>query len=201
MAISASQIVQVLPRILTGTGNDLVFNGMVLDDNVLLPAATPLSFSSADSVAEYFGTDSDEYKFAAVYFGGYNNSQIKASLLYFYRLTPEGAAPFVRGKTLSPAAALAAIKAVNAGDITISLSGTEYTATGIDFSAVTSLSDAASVLQAALTAKDAGVTVGYNSVNNAFTITSTEVGEQESITIPTGTAEVAQGFNEETATV
>lgn len=201
MAISASQIVQVLPRILTGTGNDLVFNGMVLDDNVLLPAATPLSFSSADSVAEYFGTNSDEYKFAAVYFGGYNNSQIKPSLLYFYRLTPEGAAPFVRGKTLSPAAALATIKAVNAGDITISLSGTKYTATGIDFSAVTSLSDAALVLQTALTAKDADVTVGYNSVNDAFTITSTEVGEQESITVPTGTAAVALGFNEETATV
>ena len=201
MAISASQIVQVLPRILTGTGNDLVFNGMVLDDNVLLPAATPLSFSSADFVAEYFGTNSDEYKFAAVYFGGYNNSQIKPSLLYFYRLTPEGAAPWVRGKTLSPAAALAAIKAVNAGDITISLSGTEYKATGIDFSAVTSLSEAASVLQTALTTKDAEVTVGYNSVNDAFTITSTEVGEQESIAVPTGTAAVALGFDEETATV
>lgn len=201
MAISASQIVQVLPRILTGTGNDLVFNGMVLDDNVLLPATTPLSFSSADSVAEYFGTNSDEYKFAAVYFGGYNNSQIKPSLLYFYRLTPSGAAPFVRGETLSPATALASIKAVNAGDITISLSGTEYTATGIDFSAVTSLSDAASVLQTALTQKDAGVTVGYNSVNDAFTITSTAVGEQESITVPTGTAAAVLGFNAETATV
>lgn len=201
MAISASQIVQVLPRILTGTGNDLVFNGMVLDDNVLLPAATPISFSSADSVAEYFGTSSDEYKFAAVYFGGYNNSQIKPSLLYFYRLTPEGAAPYVRGETLSPAAALASIKAVNAGGITISLSGTEYTATGIDFSAITSLSDAASVLQTALTTKGADVTVGYSSVNDAFTITSTEVGEQESITVPIGTAAVALGFNEETATV
>lgn len=201
MAISASQIVQVLPRILTGTGNDLVFNGMVLDDNVLLPAATPISFSSADSVAEYFGTSSDEYQFASVYFGGYNNSQIKPSLLYFYRLAPEGAAPYVRGETLSPAAALASIKAVNAGDITISLSGTEYTATGIDFSAITSLSDAASVLQTALTTKGADVTVGYSSVNDAFTITSTEVGEQESITVPTGTAAVALGFNEETATV
>lgn len=201
MAISASQIVQVLPRILTGTGTDLVFNGMVLDDNVLLPATTPISFSSAESVGEYFGTTSDEYNFAVVYFGGYDNSQIKPSLLYFYRLTPSGAAPFVRGETLAPATALAAIKAVSAGDIKISLSGTEYTATGIDFSAVTSLSDAASVLQTALTTKGAGVTVAYNSVNDAFTITSTAVGEQESITVPTGTAAVALGFNAETATV
>lgn len=201
MAISASQIVQVLPRIHTGTGTDLVFNGMVLDDNVLLPAATPLSFSSADAVGEYFGLTSDEYNFAVVYFGGYNNSQIKPSLLYFYRLTPSGAAPFVRGETLAPAKALATIKAVSAGDIKISLSGTEYTATGIDFSAVNSLSDAASILQTALTTQGAGVAVAYNSVNNAFTITSTAVGEQESITVPTGTAAVALGFNAETATV
>ncbi len=201
MAISASQIVQVLPRILTGTGTDLVFNGMVLDDNVLLPATTPISFSSADAVGEYFGLTSDEYNFAVVYFGGYDNSQIKPSLLYFYRLTPSGAAPFVRGETLASATALAAIKAVSAGDIKISLSGTEYTATGIDFSAVNSLSDAASVLQTALTTQGAGVTVAYNSVNNAFTITSTAVGEQESITVPTGTAAVALGFNAETATV
>ena len=201
MAISASQIVQVLPRILTGTGNDLVFNGMVLDDNALLPAATPISFSSADSVGEYFGTTSDEYRFAAVYFGGYNNSQIKPSLLYFYRLTPAGAAPFVRGETLAPAAALAAIKAINAGGITLSISGTEYTATGIDFSGVTSLSAAAATLQTALTSEGAGVTVDYSSVNDAFTITATAIGEQESITVPTGTAAAVLGFNDETATV
>ena len=64
MAISANQIVQVLPRILTGTGQDLVFNGMVLDENARIPTASPISFSSADAVGEYFGVASDEYTFA-----------------------------------------------------------------------------------------------------------------------------------------
>ena len=61
MGISANQIVQVLPRILTGTGNDLVFNGLVLDENTIIPSGKAISFSSADSVGEYFGTASDEY--------------------------------------------------------------------------------------------------------------------------------------------
>ena len=77
MAISASNLVQVLPRILKATGQDLVFNGVVLDDNASIPSNTPLAFSSIDEVGEYFGSSSDEYKFAEVYFGGFDNSQVK----------------------------------------------------------------------------------------------------------------------------
>ena len=44
MAISANQIVQVLPRILTGTGKDLQFNGLVLDKSNLIPVDEVLSF-------------------------------------------------------------------------------------------------------------------------------------------------------------
>ena len=50
MAITASNLVQVLPRILKATGNDLVFNGVVLDSNDTIPSDTPLSFASACSV-------------------------------------------------------------------------------------------------------------------------------------------------------
>ena len=57
MPISANQIVQVLPRVVTGTGSDLVFNGVVLNENSVIPTATPISFVSADDVGEYFGTE------------------------------------------------------------------------------------------------------------------------------------------------
>lgn len=202
MAISASQIVQVLPRVLTGTGNDLVFNGMVLDENALLPAATTLSFSSADSVGEYFGTASDEYNFAAVYFGGYNNSQIKPSLLYFYRLTPNGASPFVRGATLSPATALVALTAISSGSFTVTISGTVYELNSLDLTAATSLSDVASTIQAALVTKGAtDATVTFSSINNSFTVDAGTVGAEQSIGVPAGDVAAAMGFNEETATV
>ena len=201
MAISANQIVQVLPRILTGTGSDLVFNGMVLDGNARIPTATPISFSSADAVGDYFGSDSDEYNFASVYFGGYNNSQIKPSLLYFYKLCPAAVAPFVRGTALTPAAALVALKAITAGNITIGISGTDYTATDIDLSGATSLSDAASIVEAALTTEGAGVSIEFASIDNSFTITSTSTGAVESVTVPTGTCATAMGFAADTAVV
>ena len=202
MGISANQIVQVLPRILTGTGNDLVFNGLVLDENTIIPSGKAISFSSADSVGEYFGTASDEYAMASIYFGGYNNSQIKPSLLYFYRLNPNGASPFVRGESLTTATALVALKAISAGTLTVSVTGNEYELTGLDFSGATSLSDVANTVQTALVSAGAtDATVSFSSVNNAFTIDAGVVGEDQSITVPTGTAAVAMGFNDETATV
>ena len=79
MPISASNIVSIVPRILKGTGSDLVFNGLVLSKNSRLAVNAPTSYSSASAVASAFGETSDEYKFAQVYFGGYKNSQIKPS--------------------------------------------------------------------------------------------------------------------------
>ena len=106
MAISASNLVQVLPRILKATGQDLVFNGVVLDDNATIPSNTPLAFSSIDEVGEYFGTTSDEYKFAEVYFGGFDNSQVKPATLYFYRLNSTASSAWIRGAELDVRTAL-----------------------------------------------------------------------------------------------
>lgn len=206
MAISASNIVEVLPRILTGTGSDLVFNGLVLDDNAVLKNNTPTSFSSADSVAKTFGSSSEEYTFAATYFGGYANSRVKPSALYFYRLNSAAAPAFVRGVELTPADALTALKAITAGDMTLTVSGNNVALTAVDFSTVTSLSDAADTLQAAIRAVSeeeavANVAVSYSSTLKAFTISSGDTGETASITCPTGTAADVFGFATDTATI
>lgn len=199
MAISASQIVQVQPRVLTGTGNDLVFNGLVLDKNAVIPTAEPIFFSSADAVGDYFGTESDEYKFSSVYFGGYNNSQIKPNLLYFYKLCPEGATPFVRGKELKPAETLSAVKAIVAGDLSVKITGTDYKVTDINFSEVTSLSEAATVLNTALTTAGAPAGASFSAINNRFTLTGSTVGKEQSMSQPTGSVADVLGFSAETA--
>lgn len=207
MAISASNIVSVVPRILTGTGSDLVFNGMVFSKDSHLPVNTPIVFSSSSDVADYFGDVSDEYNFATVYFGGYQNSQIKPSSLYFYRHTPQAVAPFARGAELSPADALAALKVISNGNFSVSLSGVVRAAAGIDLSAVNSLSDAANTVQEALRAVDsedeelASLTVVFDATNDKFTVTNGKNGEQYSITCPVGDVAVAMGFNEETCTI
>lgn len=201
MAISASQLVQVLPRILKATGKDLVFNGMVLDENPALRTGVPTGFYSASDVGDFFGTDSDEYAFAQVYFGGYDNSQAKPQTLYFFRLTPQAVGAFARAATVKPADALAALKAISDGSITVEISGTTHTASGIDLTAATSLSEAAEAVAAALADEGCDVSVGWSSVRDSFTITTTDTGEQVSIACPTGTIAVAMGFDSDTATI
>lgn len=202
MGISASQIVQVLPRILTGTGNDLVFNGLVLDENAIIPTGKAISFSSSDAVGEYFGTASDEYAMASIYFGGYNNSQIKPSLLYFYKLTPNGASPFARGTSITPATALTALTAITSGSFSVVISGNKYELTAVNLSSATSLSDVASTIQSALvTAGATDAIVSFSSLNNTFTVDAGVVGEEQSITVPSGDIAEAMGFDAETATI
>ena len=198
MAITASNLVQVLPRILKATGQDLVFNGVVLDPNSTLKANTAVAFSSASEVGEYFGTNSNEYKFASTYFGGFDNSQVKPATLYFYRLNGEAISAWVRGEALNVKTALNAIKAISAGDLTINIDGTDRTLTGLDFSAVDSFSGAADVINTAL---NGAAVVSFSSQFNAFTITSATTGALSSVGVPTGSAASVLGFNAETAVI
>ena len=51
MAIPASELVRVQPRVLAGTGQDLAFNGLFLTENALAPVGTLLTFRDAASVS------------------------------------------------------------------------------------------------------------------------------------------------------
>ena len=74
MAIPASQIVKINPRVIQASGTDLVLNGLFLTTNGLIPAGSVMGFSTADDVGAFFGTASDEYAVASVYFAGYKIS-------------------------------------------------------------------------------------------------------------------------------
>lgn len=198
MAITASNLVQVLPRILKATGNDLVFNGVVLDSNATIPSDTPLAFSSATEVGEYFGTSSDEYKFAGTYFGGFDNSQVKPATLYFYRLNATASGAWVRGEALNVKTALASITQISSGSLTITIDAVEKQYTGIDLSACTSYSDVATAVQ---TATNGDLTLEFSSQFNAFIIKGVTVGATATLSVPTGDVATALGFNAETAVI
>ena len=198
MAITASNLVQVLPRILKATGNDLVFNGVVLDSNDTIPSDTPLAFSSATEVGEYFGTSSDEYKFAGTYFGGFDNSQVKPATLYFYRLNSGATNAWVRGEALNVKTALASITQISSGSLTITIDAVEKQYTGIDLSACTSYSDVATAVQ---TATNGDLTLEFSSQFNAFIIKGVTVGATATLSVPTGDVATALGFNAETAVI
>lgn len=209
MPISANNIVSIVPRILKGTGSDLVFNGLVLSKNSRLAVNAPTPYSSASSVSTAFGEDSDEYKFAQVYFGGYKNSQIKPSTLYFYRYCESAVAPFVRGTSLKPSIALASLKQIKSGTFSVILTGTSHTASNLDLSEATSPSDVANKVQTALRALDissdndelSNITVEFDSVTNAFTINNGTASANVSIAVPTGNVAELMGFDPESSVV
>ena len=186
MAIPASYIVAINPRLIQAGGKDLEFNGLLLTKNALIPMSSPvLQFANADAVGSYFGLESDEYKAASIYFLGYNNSFAKPRHLMIARRVDEAAGAYLRGAAFR--GDLDDIKAVSAGTLTLTINGSEVALTGLNFNSVTSFSAAATVLQTALAAEVTGMTCTYSSLTKAFQINGPSTGDDETITYATGT--------------
>ena len=193
MAIPASQIVSVNPRVLQAGGNDLVINGLFLTENSRIPLSSiAVTFPTVDSVGEYFGLDSAEYEAAQVYFRGYDNSFRKPVQVLFARRVVEAAAGWIRGAAYT--GTLEELKAVTAGDMTISIDSEEKSVSAVDLSEASSFSEAAETIQTALDAQAAGVTCTWDSVSQAFTITSATTGADSAVgyASSTGTPNLAE---------
>lgn len=181
MAIPASQIVSVTPRLIQPGGTDLAINGLLLSKNALIPLSSiALQFSSADAVGAYFGTASEEYAASVKYFLGYDNSFTKPKNFMIARRVSEAAAAYLRGAKYS--GTLAALQAVSDGSLSLSINGVAYSVTAVSLSDATSFSAVATTLQTALAAELIGTTVTYSSVTGAFQITSPTSGAESTIT-------------------
>lgn len=196
MAIPASYIVAINPRIISAGGKDLEFNGLMLTTNALIPMSSPvITFASADAVGAYFGLESDEYNVAVTYFLGYNNSFSKPKHMMFARRVSTAIGAYLRGAKYR--GTLADLKAIASGAMAIEINGTDYSISAVDLSAATSYSDVASKIQTALSAELAGTTVTYSSLTGAFTISSPTTGDASTITYASGT--LAEALNLEAA--
>lgn len=186
MTIPASYIVAINPRLIPAGGTDLEFNGLILTDNALIPTDSPLmAFTSADTVGAFFGETSDEYKAAAQYFLGYNNSFSKPRRLMFGKRVSSAVGAWIRGAKFG--GSLSDFASMASGALTITVNGTEAELTGLDFTSATSYSEVASILETALDAVVTGATVTYSSLTGAFQINSPAAGASETITYATGT--------------
>ncbi|MDE7064491.1 MAG: DUF3383 domain-containing protein, partial [Desulfovibrionaceae bacterium] len=151
MAIPASQIVQVNPRLLAPGGTDLEFNGLLLSESSLIPSSQfVLPFPDPKSVGDYFGLESPEYAAAQVYFLGYNNSFKKPRALYVARRVAEAAPAWLRGGAWS--GTLEELKTAGTGGLRITVNGETVTARNVSFAMATSYSDVGQILQSALNA-------------------------------------------------
>lgn len=181
MAIPASQIVSIIPRVVQAAGTDLVLNGLFLSTSSLIPTGSVLSFATPEAVGEFFGVASDEYKAAAVYFRGYDNAFQRPRQVHFGSRVNAAAAAWLRGAKYN--GTLDDLKAITAGTLTLTIDGTACAATGISLASATSYSDVATAIQTKLAAIVSSTTVEYSSQTGAFQINSPTTGASSTITV------------------
>ena len=167
MSVNADKLVQIIPRIIEGGTPGLTFAGLLLSQSELLPAGRVVQFASAQAVANYFGSLSEEASMASMYFSGYVNTTSLPDKIFFARYNGEAVGAWLRGAKYT--GNLAVLQAVTNGTMVISIDNTPHTLSSVDLSAATSFSQVAEAIQTALTTEGAtGAKVTYSSQTGAF---------------------------------
>ena len=182
--IPFSQVVSVIPSVLSAGGTAVDLNGLMLTQNTLAPYDTILQFTDAAGVSSYFGATSTEAILATNYFNSYSTStQLPGALLM--TLYPETAvAGWLRGGSLA-AVTLGQLQTFS-GTLAITVAGVVKTSGAINLTGATSFSNAATIIQAAFVTP--GFTVAYSSIQSAFIFTTTSPGATQTMSFAGVTA-------------
>lgn len=182
MTIPVSQIVSVLPGVLTTAGNAIDLNGVVLTQATDVPIGSVAKFATAADVAAYFGPSSTESEIATIYFAGPTNATALPGALYFYQYNGTTVSAYLRSAKLG--LTLTQLQALS-GTISITVDGVSATSSSISLSAATSFSNAATLIQAGFTSPN--FVVSYSAQHDAFVFTSSSSGASSTATFATGT--------------
>lgn len=173
MAISQSRYVDITSGVGAGAAastRELI--GRFFSTNSLIPTGTSLEFTSADEVATYFGSASDEYKRALFYFGWVSKNITSPKKISFARWADSATPATIYGAVADYT--LADFTGISSGGFEFTLGGTTITLTGIDLTGAGSLSAVAALIQTAIRAQTSGGTdwtsalVTYNSTRKSF---------------------------------
>ena len=184
-SIPASEIVTVLPSVLGAGGTAMALNAVIISDDVKFVAK---EYSNADAVGKDYGTTSDKYKFAQIYFNGFTGSTVKPSALFISKYSAIDSAAKLTGASLR-SMSLDQLKAIT-GAISVTINGVLKTGT-VNLSAATSFSNAATLIATALTAA-----VTFDTQLQSFVIASGTTGATSSISFATGAAAEALALTE-----
>lgn len=164
--------------------------GRIFTDNDLLPVRSLAEFTNPEDVGTFFGTSSEEYRRAVLYFGFISKNITKARKLGFARVNLTDEEPRIAGgRTLAP---LAQWQAILTGSLSISIGGVNLDLTGLDFSGAASYAAVATIIQTAIRTGVGAVftaaTVTYDAVNRRFNLVggATGVAEISTSTPPAG---------------
>jgi hypothetical protein len=182
MSIPASNIVSIVPGVVSAGASELSLNGVILTKNTDIPVGSVIGFTSSDAVSAYLGAASAEYAIAPYYFGGFNNATAIPGTLFFSHYADVNRAAYLRGGTFT--ASIATLQTYT-GTLTIMVDGTSITSSTINLATATSYSSAATLISAGFTGGKPVVT--WNSNLQAFVATSTTTGATSTITFASGT--------------
>lgn len=150
--------------------------GLRFSTNPRVPVGAHVIAANAGDALDYFGAGSPEATFAAQYFGYTSPAPAsKAEKLRFAAMVDTARPARIYGA--DKGTALAALQAITAGDLTITLAGVTEAITGINLSTVLSFADVATAVQTAVAAEFAGSTVTYDALTGTFNLVTASTGE------------------------
>ena len=149
----------------------------LMTTNVLAPTDSVMEMN-LDGMLSYFGSDSDEYKFAVKYFSFISKSITQADKISIARYTPADTAPILQ--STETVASIDTFTAISDGSTVIDLGGETLAITSKDFSTATTLDDIASALESSIRANTGGGTMWtgatVTNTSGVFKITGGDTG-------------------------
>ena len=179
MTISTAFLVNTVPGVVSGQGQSIQFNGMILTDSTSVPIGSIQPFTNLAAVLAYFGSASAEYDMAQYYFKGFTGSTQKPGMLYFFQFNTAAVGAYNRGAAY--ASTLDALKLITAGTLALDIDGVTESVTAIDLSTATSFSNAAALIDTAAGIK---FNCSYDTQLRSFIISSPTTGATSTIDYP-----------------
>ena len=179
-SIPASNIAAIYPAVIGGGGNPLGLNTTLFASNAVYPN---YEYFSNVLVGQHYGLTSDIYKFATVYFNGFEGATTRPNSLFISAYNKVAVAAKLIGGNVS-AMTIAQLQTIN-GTLSVVVNG--ILKSGVfDFFEVDSFSDAAATI-----AEELSVDCIYQSTTKSFVIKSSVVGPGSTISFASGTASAA----------
>lgn len=187
--ISQTRYVDIISGV--GAGAGVAARQMILrliTQNTLVPPGVVLEFTSSDDVGSYFGLTSEEYLRSVMYFSFISKNITSPTRISFARWVDIAIAPMIIGDAVEKT--LSQFTAISTGTLTLNSNGTPVTFGPINFTGVSNLTAAATILQTALRASldpqlAATSTVTYNTNTNQFVLTGVITGTGNLTAVPT----------------
>ena len=196
-SIPASALVSVIAGVISAGGSSLEMNGLCLSQSTRVPIGQVLQFPSVLAVGAYFGPSSLEAQISAIYFAGFDNSNVKPGALLFAQYNPASVSAYLRGASVA-GLSLTQLQALT-GVLTIVVDGVSKTSSAINLAGATSFSNAATLILAGFTTP--GFTVTYDSVSGGFVFTSSTTGATSTVGYVSGSLAAPLGLTLATGAV